>query len=186
MKGFVVGFAAAAITASAGAATITYTFSGVTSGSLGADTFDSAAFVVTLVGDTDNINGNVFGNPSIFGLRTTATIQIAGLPLATVSGSEDVGIFANDDVNAVGFWRYEQVDMLDVFGGSLDGYHLATDFGPEAFDQIFTGWGSLSTDQGLLNGSASGPVTFTARLVPAPGAMALLGMGGLMAARRRR
>ncbi|MEM9560406.1 MAG: hypothetical protein AAF995_08870 [Planctomycetota bacterium] len=71
-------------------------------------------------------------------------------------------------------------DDFDVAGGLEDG---------EAFDVFIeangvTGESSIALD--LANGIDDGVAYFRFEIVPAPGAAALLGLGGLLAARRRR
>jgi hypothetical protein len=65
---------------------------------------------------------------------------------------------------------------------------LECDLGHRGFNGI-SGWGWLSyvADDGtVLPHVYAADWLFTAELIPAPGAIALMGMGGLLAARRRR
>jgi hypothetical protein len=149
-----------ALAASLAADPVTYTFTGNASGELDGQVFTDVPFVITLHADTDDIEENVFGDPAIFAVRTLSTIEVKGLPEMLVL--DDVGIFANNAVNAIGFWHYLGNDLLDLFEPDFDGYHLDTDLGPVVEPDPEGGIGHLLTDQGSLTLQTTSPVTFTA------------------------
>ena len=128
---------------------ITYTQTGIASGTLGGSTFTNASILMTMIGDTDNIVGNpefeedgvvipanlFFANPSF-----ATTLNITGLGLVTITdptaiyaipipvdidedGDVDppVVIFGTVD-HPPDLWSF--TGLGGTFGQSLAGYHL--------------------------------------------------------------
>ncbi|PYT33649.1 MAG: hypothetical protein DMG58_06785, partial [Acidobacteria bacterium] len=86
---------------------LTITFSGTGSGSIGGNSYNSAAFTFTFESDTNLITtptccATVFTTPG----GTPATFWIAGIGSGTFMG--DQAVFANPSPNelAVGIWHY--------------------------------------------------------------------------------
>jgi uncharacterized protein (TIGR03382 family) len=96
----------------------------------------------------------------------------------------------NGNVLAAGFSGPSGVFEYDVFGNSL-GIVAGLDRGPRGVLELLngdvmwtTGTGFFVGETEVLGGSSGQYLSFV--VIPAPGAMALLGMGGLVAVRRRR
>lgn len=96
----------------------------------------------------------------------------------------------NGNVLAAGFSTPSGVYEYDVFGNSL-GVIAGVDRGPRGVLELLSGDIMWTTGDGfyvgetqVLGGSSGQYLSFVT--IPAPGAMALLGMGGLVGVRRRR
>ena len=133
---------------------ITYTQTGIASGTLGGSTFTNASILMTMIGDTDNIAGNpefdddgfvipanlFFANPSF-----VTTLDIAGIGLVTITDptaiysipiSVDIDDDGDLDPPVVIFGTVDDPPFLFSFTGlggtfneSLAGYQLGA-FGP--------------------------------------------------------
>ena len=124
----------------------------------------------TLIGNNDDAGGTLqsevnFGGGIDVAPDGTISFTQFGAGEYFIAGSEFDTLFGED---------------FDVAGGLEDG---------EAFDVFIeangvTGESSIALD--LANGIDDGVAYFRFEIVPAPGAAALLGLGGLLAARRRR
>lgn len=97
---------------------------------------------------------------------------------------------ANGNVLASGFSTPSGVYEYDIFGNSL-GIIAGLDRGPRGVIELLNGdimWtngaGFFVGETEVLGGSSGRYLSFVT--IPAPGAMALLGMGGLVGVRRRR
>ena len=137
----------------ASAGPITYTETTTASGSLGGTVFTNASVTVTLVGDTSNI---AFG-PAPFDTylinRGSATIQIAGLPLATFTDLVEVLGSYNQPTPSIFKTPFVLFATLDnPQGTSVTG--IVAEFGDPAFlNYNLTGLGPISA----VGGAASGP-----------------------------
>ena len=186
--------ALAALSATASAAVMTYTQTGVLSGSLGGTSFTNAAVTFSVTADTRNIIKRYLG-PSVpeWSNAGVTTINIDGFAKATFDGPHHFGVYAYDRTfyapnGAVGFGDLDyQSKTVDFLQSVEPSYSLAT-------ERTFTGtwtFGGLtnSTTLGdLILTGASGDATFTSVIsVPESSALALLGLGavGLVARRRR-
>jgi len=158
---------------------IIYTFEGVGVGSLDARTFE-AEFTITMATDTAGIVEVV---PGAFDVEGPSTIDIFGFPQGTFL--IPTRVFANDNVDAVGFSRARSIggaDLVDLFDPVFNGYHLNTDFGPivEPDPVAVNQFANVPLDIGLLTFNTIDIVTFTARTgqeAPEPGALGLLALG---------
>ena len=176
MKRFVVllagvfALAAAWIPTAALANTITYTESGVGTGSLGETSFTDAPFTITLVADPAHVvtgPGGVLANPS-----GTATLSINGSPVATFT--EQLAAFDAQADQTAGLGSVPQ--MISVLGTTdpvFGTYGLTTSIGPIANTSSFNVGASFATDQGAFVLNSVGNATFTALATPEPASLAM-------------
>jgi hypothetical protein len=161
-KSALLGVAFAAVGVSAFAAPITYTLSGTGTGTVGATAFTSAAYTISVVGDTTAITGG-----PTFSNVVTGTMTIAGIGTATIT--EPIRVFNNQGSAAFGVGRPGS-DLLDVTNPAFATYALATNLGPIpgltpfALNQFTT----LASSLGAITMPTSGPVTFQATTSAVP------------------
>jgi len=185
-----------------------YTQSSPGVGSFSAVAGSNAAGEVSRV--DSNPGGASFGvgfqaepNPANFQLSLSVNVILPNLA-ATGAGSFTATDADGDTISADidGTWIYDTVNSFIFFNGSLsnvvasdngtqDDMFNGTQFGnfqisgmgltEGALTQIVFGAGSFFTSN--FSGAATGA---TAQVIPAPGALALVGLGGLVAGRRRR
>jgi MYXO-CTERM domain-containing protein len=89
------------------------------------------------------------------------------------SGSWLTGIYAG------------QGDVLSFGNGALSSWNMQSNIGPITGTGVFNAQ-NIFTTAGALRFSGTTTVTFTSTVVPAPGAIALVGLAGLAGSRRRR
>ncbi|MBS0321577.1 MAG: hypothetical protein JSR18_13615 [Proteobacteria bacterium] len=181
---------AIACAGTAGAAVITYTFSGTASGTLGSTPFTNAAFTASAQADS---TAAVVTSPGTYCNNTgPVTITIAGVGTTTTTGANL--LFSNQSGPVWGFENGTcaafNVDWLDVQDPNAATYNLDTAVGPSTGVPTYAG--SILTAAGTLT-LTTAPATFTAVLggptppvattpVPALGAPALAGLGILLCA----
>jgi hypothetical protein len=190
----IVAVAGIAWGASAQATDMTYTFSGVASGSLNGVSFDSENYTITMLGDTANLTGNVNGTQILSPLISTS-IDIDGV--GDVSLTESALLGATPTVafleptgtgpDLIDFFLPFREDLTTTFHvtGTADG---------EQFNNV-------ATSGGLLTLTHPGDMAFSAAVTvvpppnggqtggvpePASWALMLLGFGGLGAMLRQR
>jgi hypothetical protein len=167
---------------------IVYTFSGVGSGTLGAESFSDAAFAVTVSADTSNI----VSSPLLFGLShvpdSSATIFVNGLgtvPIITQLGVADSQNLETTGPAAITLDVSSDPDVSPIFEvhpGTKD-YLLSEPIGPIG-GQMFmqpVSFTPFATSDGDFAFSSLLSVTFQAALqpVPEPASLALLCAGGV-------
>jgi hypothetical protein len=160
---------------------ITFSFTGVGSGNLDTTVFIDTAFEVLIWGDTDNVQPFPRPGgppdpttPSILDL--SGTIDILGVGVG--SFVEPLYVFDNHTNPGVGFGNWEEFDLIDVYGVGLDTYDLTTSFGPiTCQDPVFYQFKGVQLNIGDLTFSRMSYATFTATVIPAPGAILLGGIG---------
>jgi exosortase sorting signal-containing protein len=153
--------------ASALGASITYTFSGTGTGTVGATTFTNAAYVITLSGDTSTISSFATTNQNL--VIPNATMTIAGIGTATITNA--VGIFDNRGSSTIGFQNEDTFfDQMDGVDPAFATYLLTTAIGPISGISPFAlnQFVALGSTLGAITLSASGPFTFQATLGAAP------------------
>jgi len=173
----------------ANASQINYIFQATGTGSLGGTPFTDAAFTITVVGDTGNVQdagGGLFLN-----VATSAQIVIEGFQPADFI--TPVGMFDYQPGNALGLQRApEMADILDLLDPAFASYDLTTPIGPLVvedpfIDQFNCERGCIETSQGEIDFSAMSAVTFSATAVPEPATLVMMGAGILgLAGRLRR
>lgn len=182
------GFAVVAFTAAAAQAVgITFIHTGSGTGRIGDTPFENAQFTITSTGDTSNRQS--FGG-GFFIDHATSQISIANVGVFNITSGTRT--FVNNGGELVGYSRAGS-GGLDLYNGptnaAFDTWDMTSDIGPIAGTANLLQWSAsdVTTNAGVLFFSnASGiDATFQA-IIPAPGSVALLGMGGLLAARRRR
>lgn len=158
---------------------IIYTLSGTANGSLGANSFSAASFIITSTADTSEIANNpLFG--TFFVPNITATVFVSGLGSATFTiptisldnqNNASVGISAPNQNRAIVFASNNPL---------LSSYDLSTSLGPLTGIPHFnssTGFGTTAGDFYLTSVTT---VTFQAVEVPEqPSTLALSGIASI-------
>ena len=172
-----------ALPATSSAQPITYSFSGVGSGSLGASTFSNANFSFAMVGNVSDVVSSPFtlcGVPFAAGINVitnlTAQFSISGVVSGTFGG---VYVWTRPGIPILGFGNCARSDLLD---GGYTGmnYDLKSSFGPQsAVIQDVSQFNNVTTSIGTLSYSAVSALTFRADVstVPEPSTYALLSLG---------
>lgn len=130
------------------------------------------------------VASNAFVNPHSYSVDFTYSVNVAALMNGwdvNTFDSMNAGLLTNLDTNKE-FDLYGKANMTGlVFQFLADGFRIAGD------NSTFVGRGWLTgNSDGTDSHSGAQDWLFTGTLVPAPGALALLGLGGLTATRRRR
>lgn len=180
----------AGLASAAPAAQIQYIFTGLGTGSIGQTSFTRAKFTIISNADTSGI----FSSGTLSQVNaSSATIDIEGVGSATFLIATRVFLNKPFSGNAtVGFSRTDAtggLDLYDLRGPELNTYNLANEFAqtplPVSFIGQWTNNPAAQTTLGLVNITSATDGTFAA-VIPAPGAVAALGLAGLVATRRRR
>lgn len=186
------------MTASVKAAPITFLFTGIGTGTLGDTPFTNAAFTITALADTLNIEFATFGATTPAVLSSSTTISITGLSTATFTTPQR--IFNNQPLAIVGVNKPSppSSDRYDIFNATLGTYTLATAFGPVSGSVVAIGLTGVPTNLGTLdltpdslNGTFQAISGDVAAVAPEPGSIALVSVGlaamaGTIVVRRRR
>jgi hypothetical protein len=168
----------------ASAEAITYIYDGIGSGSLGASSFDSVAFIITALADTDNISPW----PAAADLQNThlsTSIQIAGLGTFDIFTPSHTWIGSAEEPSG-GLGKDLGINWITIQHPGLVGYQLDTALGPlldttpEHWDQF----NNVTTSGGSLSFSFMTSVTFTAAPEPSRWLLLAAGLGCLVALRR--
>jgi hypothetical protein len=186
--------ALASMTMAAPASVIEFVHEGVGSGTLDGQSFGVGApvpFIITAYSDTDDRVS--FGNG--FAIQhTAASIAIDGV--GVFDFLVPTRTFVNHISSIVGFSRSTDggASGLDLFNGptnaAFGAWDMLSSIGPFSGQSQLLQWNDdppIQTSGGVLVfNDQLVPGTFTATVLPAPGAVALLGVAGLVGARRRR
>lgn len=181
--------------ASAVAAPVLYTFSGVASGRADGSSFSQASFVVEVEADTNDvvaIDLSGIGSDDIF---FAVQSQQASFSIATVGSglfTADTLILVNQTAGVIGFARGLITDppspVQDIFGlfdDFFDSYDLRSSAGPITVPspQVPSALGGINSTLGLiLFTSMDGPATFQATVIPEPSSLALVALPALLGA----
>lgn len=179
------GALSAAVVGSADAGLIDTTYSGVGSGRwlngiYAGQTFTSKAFTFY----TQGLTSGVSGGPSAF---TAAN----GFTRLTLEGYGDIGVnsitngWVNNTQGRGGLTVSGQGDLFGFANQAFYSWNMGTSLGPISGLAVFNTQ-PLFTVYGAILFSGSATVTLTSTVVPAPSAVALLGLVGAVGARRRR
>lgn len=112
-----------------------------------------------------------------------ADVTVEGYGNFAVTSS--TGNFAANVQSRAGFYVTGQGDVLSFGNGALSSWDMQSNIGPITGTGVFNTQ-NVFTTAGAIRFSGSTTVTFTATAVPAPGAVALVGLAGLAGSRRRR
>jgi hypothetical protein len=171
---------------------ITFTHTGVGSGTIDTHSFSDASFTITAVGDTVDRYSFSNGNPNTgYAIdHLTASISIVGV--GTFNFTAGTRFFVSNTNQTVGFGRDNGWDLFDgPTSSAFSNWDMLSSVGTETGTAWLMQWSQstpVTTDGGVLtfqNGSCS--TTFTA-VVPEPAtwSLLLLGIVALLGGRRLR
>jgi hypothetical protein len=169
----------------AGAAQISYVFSGTATGTISGNSFSDVTFSVTAVVDTASVPAPTAGLITV----TPGTVTVNNSASAQSVTVANTFLFDNQNLQEVGFG--EGSDDIVFNDPSFGTYNLKTSTGPffEASDPSIANWVNMPTSRGNLTVTSLTDLTFTATLasspsnpssaVPLPSAaeMSLVGLG---------
>ena len=173
-------------TSSASAAVIEFSYSGIASGrwfsgTYAPQSFFDKAFTITLRGSTESVTAF----PNGMGYKTNTSDGIVTIAdYGSFAVTSETAAWVNNTFGASGFGIRDSGDILSLRDNSFNTWNMQSSLGPitstGAANEAF------STTGGLLRFNSTTAVTFSATVVPAPGAVALVGLAGLAGSRRRR
>lgn len=166
---------------------ITYTDSGIASGTIGKQSFTNSLVVFTFVGDTSNITNDGFLFLNNLGL---STVQIDGVGIASFTSST-FGVADQPSFPGAAFYDAATSFAFGTGSAVFSTYGLDTALGPITGSFITNGASiGEATNFGSLFITSAGNTTFQAITspIPEPSTLALLGTGvlGVLGAVRRR
>ena len=172
-------------TSSASAALINFTYSGIASGQwlnglYAGQSFTDRAVTITASSLTELVT------PYSDGYKTNtsgATVTIEGYGLFAVTS--DTAVWVGNTFGRSGFGIRNSSDILSLGDSAFDTWNMQSSLGPITRTGVFAG-GNLGTTFGAVRLTGTTAMTFSATVVPAPGAVALVGLAGLAGSRRRR
>jgi hypothetical protein len=139
-----------AAVAAAHAASISFTYTGTASGTIGNQTFDAAAFTLFATGDTANLQSA--GADVLFLNQDTASISIDGLGTFLITTATRT--FINNSAHVLGFSGsgIYGADLYDGSSPSLGTWDLVSNLDLSSVDYAIMQWNSgwVQTDAGTL------------------------------------
>ena len=166
------------------AASVTYTFTGVGSGTVDAASFTDAAFAIRVVADTDQIIQFMDGRFRIFSVEDlSSSIEIVGIGSGEFDREERV--FVNQTSSALGFSHSigeGGVDLLDIGHPSFATYDLSTSFGPVVGIPLIDEFSGEPSTLGSILLFSAHDISFNAVVVPEPSSILVLAAGSFVAA----
>ncbi|MEM9419587.1 MAG: PEP-CTERM sorting domain-containing protein [Planctomycetota bacterium] len=169
---------------------ITTVFEGTIDGRLDNVAFTNQSFVVTAIGDTDNLvsfdagpDGSGFDLPI-----DSVTISLPGLNGGTtLDVTSTTFVSVNNGNGSIGFTDENFFSGVFVSDPTFDTYGLSTSLSPVTSSGVSNDFPIFETDGGdFIFGAGTPSLTFSATLIPEPGSLALIGLGGLLIVRRKR
>lgn len=112
--------------ANASAESITYTEQTIGSGTLDGMDFANVLITIALSGDTTTVLNEGGGLFYDFG---SATVMVAGVGSASLTGPAQANVFSNNPVGAAGIGDSGS-DILDIYNSAFNSYSLVTAIGP--------------------------------------------------------
>ncbi|QDV38317.1 hypothetical protein [Tautonia plasticadhaerens] len=182
---------------SAVSATVTYSISGLASGSVAGNPFDDSSFVIEVLADADDVTRidgvGPNGDDVVFAVQAlVASISIEGVGSGTID--EEMLVFVNQTRQGAGFslGRVPDLstisDLIDVEDPGFSSFDLTGPFGPvvDPAPILFAAFNGIATTLGPITvSSLEGPATFTASTaIPEPSSLALLALPAVLAAGR--
>ncbi len=173
---------------------ITYTFTGLVSGSFTPtggtlSSFTGRALTVTISTDTTNINTVRFGT----GIPATQNLVPGSISVASLGSGSFVNplyVFNNQGSQIVGFGNVSNNDLIDIQNTTvgLGTYGLVTNFGPIGGSVFsFSQFNAVALSFGTLTLTGFTNPSFQATVVPEPETWALMAAGlAWVAVRARR
>ena len=182
-----VAVAACALAAgsAANAAIIEFSYTGTTSGmwlngAYSGQEFFNQAVTISAASLTELVTSYADG----YKVRNSvADVTIQGFVKAAVTSQ--TGVWVGNTFGRSGFGLWNSSDILSLGDSSFDTWNLKSSLGPITRTGVFAG-AALWTTGGAVKFTGSTAMTFTATVVPAPSAAALIGLVGAVGARRRR
>ena len=182
-----VAVAACALAAgsAANAAVIEFSYTGIASGQwlnglYSGQSFTNKAFTITARSLTDLVT------PYADGYKTnTSGGNVTIADYGSFAVTSDTAVWVGNTFGRSGFGIRNSSDILSLGDSSFDTWNLKSSLGPITRTGVFAG-AALWTTGGAVKFSGSTAMTFTATVVPAPSAVALIGLVGAVGARRRR
>ena len=172
-------------TSSASAALINFSYSGITSGQwlnglYSGQSFTNKAFTITLSSLTELVTSYSDGYKT-----NTAGGIVTIEDYGTFAVNSETYLWVGNTFGRSGFGIRNSSDILSLGDSSFDTWNIQSSLGPITRTGAFN-TAALWTTGGTVRFSGSPAVTFSATVVPAPGAVALVGLAGLAGSRRRR
>ena len=183
-----VAVAACALAAgsAANAAVIEFSYTGTASGrwfngTYSGQSFTNKAFTITLRGLTESATAL----PNGMGYKTNTSGAIVTIAdYGSFAVTSETAVWVNNTFGRSGFGIRDSGDIVGLGDNSFNTWNMQSSLGPITSTGSFNE--PFSTTGGLLRFNGSTAVTFSATVVPAPGAAALIGLVGAVGARRRR
>jgi hypothetical protein len=184
-----VAVAACALAAgsAANAAVIEFSYTGTTSGQwlnglYSGQSFTNKAFTITLRGLTESVTAL----PNGMGYKTNTSGGIVTIAdYGSFAVTSETAAWVNNSFGRSGFGIRDSSDILSLGDNSFNTWNMQSSLGPITRTGVFNST-ALWTTGGAVRFSGSPAVTFSATVVPAPSAAALIGLVGAVGARRRR
>lgn len=172
---------------------VTYTFTGLASGSFtptggSVSNFTGRALTVTITTDTVNINTSRFGA----GIPATQNLVSGSISVASVGSgtfTNPVYVFNNQGTQTVGFGNLANNDLFNITNTTvgLNSYGLVTNFGPITGTSFISQFSNVPLSFGTMSLSGMTSPSFVATVVPEPETWALMAAGlAWVAVRARR